>query len=127
MLYILYQDENGRNLFDTAAEPYRPGFDAEWRQANPTKTLVSVHDAENDLTAIEQHRRINFNVNCGAYGFRPADYLSLVRLENNRVGQLVGFNPKNRKYPCLIQPLRNGEKRIKATVDYVRRMACDAC
>ena len=126
MLYILYQDDKGENRFDAVAKAYSPGFDDEWRRDNPTRTLIAVLDADADLTAKEQNQRLEFNINCGAYGFRPVDYLARIALDGGATGRLIGFNPRNRKYPCIIQPARTGQKRVKATPDYVRRNLCDA-
>ena len=126
MLYILYQDQNGENRFETDNSAYTPDFDNSWRTKNPNCKLIAVHDANADLTANEQTQRLQFNINCGTYGFRPADYRMRVRLNSGGLGELIGFNPRNRKYPCLIKPLLAGQPRIKTTPDYVKGAACNA-
>ena len=56
----------------------------------------------------EDYEKKKFNQLCQAYGFEPEDYLRNISLGGEPV-KLVGFNPKAKKYPVILQAM-DGKK-----------------
>ena len=56
----------------------------------------------------ESGAQVEFNKLCGKYGFKPEDYKKPFVMDGNTY-YLVGFNPKARKYYCIISDI-NGKK-----------------
>ena len=56
----------------------------------------------------ESGEQVAFNRDCVAYGFEPEHYNKRFVMEN-KIFRLIGFNPKARKYHCIIVD-DNGKK-----------------
>lgn len=58
-----------------------------------------------------------FNRVCGGYGFEPEHYNKRFVMEN-KIFRLIGFNPKARKYHCII--VDENDKKYTANTEAVK-------
>ena len=64
--------------------------------------------------------RTNFDQHCLFYNFKPSDYRRKFRTNTGETEELIGFKPRNHKYPCIVWN-ETKQKYMKATPEFVHR------
>lgn len=65
----------------------------------------------------ESGEQMEFNKLCGNYGFKPEHY-KVPFIMDGKTFYLIGFNPKARKYYCIISDIN--DKKFGCTVEAVK-------
>lgn len=65
----------------------------------------------------ESGEQVEFNKLCSNYGFKPEHYKKPFVM-NDKTYYLIGFNPKARKYYCVISDIN--DKKFGCTIDTVK-------
>ena len=68
----------------------------------------------------EEAERIKFEEECESYGFQKSDYKREVFCDN-QICEFIGFNPRARKYKCIVRSTETGE-RFVLTEEQLRDM-----
>lgn len=83
------------------------------------KVTMSAETADEEERADSE--RAKFAAMCAFYGFAPEDFMMPVKIKTKSgytIGELVGFNSRARKNPCIIRD-RNSDTTWKCPTSYV--------
>lgn len=121
MFYVLYIDpQSGQFAYEDHNEPYTDDTEYNWRNDNPDKNLIAIFDNKDNKINLAHEERNNFALLCRDYGFSMSDYRMKI-LANGQLCELIGFKPRNRKYPCILRPCgARATRNIKASPLYVK-------
>lgn len=77
---------------------------------------ITIDFLEGDESKNKTGEQVAFEKDCQTYGLRNEDYLAEIPMEGTQM-KLYGFNPRARKYPCLLRAPDG--KEYKCSLDYV--------
>lgn len=82
-----------------------------FKQNNPSARIIHIIPEKQEYT-FEKFERL-----CFLFGFKPSDYRRQINI-NGDTQELVGFQPRNHKYPCITYS-RNHKGYRKASAKFI--------
>jgi hypothetical protein len=71
--------------------------------------------------------KLEWNKNCWMFNLKPDDYMKVISINGEKV-QLVGFQPRRRKFPILARKLSSNKEFLYpvASIEFALKMAAAA-
>lgn len=99
MYIICYRKPDGTPCFEETQDV------TEWMQANPSARIEYTF---NKKSCIANNEGL-FRCYAQRYGLLPDDYNAVYRNTDGTPYQIIGLNPKNRKYNIIVSNMETGE------------------